>query len=354
MIIVGAITRLTESGLSMVEWRPLIGFIPPLSDAEWQRVFDLYRETPEYQKKNFWMGIDDFKTIFFWEWFHRVLGRLIGIAYAIPLLVFWLRGMIPPQYKLTFIFLLCLGGAQGLMGWYMVQSGLIDQPAVSHYRLAAHLGLAFIILSSLVWLMLNIIKTSLTPTTINHPPTTINHPPTTINHPPSTINQNTERLVLLHALITCIVLAITIIWGAFTAGLDAGLVYNDEFPKMGGQWIPETLTQISPFWLNLFENPVGVQFTHRWLGIVTVIVIASYYIHALRKHHNHWSIHVVTAMAFIQMSLGITTLLSQVHIAPATLHQGGAAILLCLMVINCHHLLSSREQTPSADHPSEP
>ncbi len=314
MIVVGAITRLTESGLSMVEWKPLIGAIPPLNDAQWQRVFDLYTQTPEFQKKNFWMEISDFKTIFFWEWFHRLLGRLIGLAFALPLLIFWLRGMIPQGYKLKFLGMLILGGLQGLMGWYMVKSGLVDIPAVSHYRLAAHLSLAFIILSLLLWLALSLIKQNTQTQTQNNKP------------------------ILIHLLAILPIICITIFWGAFTAGLDAGLVYNDSFPKMGGQWIPPTLNQVSPFWLNFFENPVGVQFTHRWLGIITVIAVLSLWAHAAKSGYKHWGMHAMAIMVLIQMALGITTLLSNVNIVLATLHQAGAAILLMRRIIDLRHL----------------
>ena len=215
MAIIGAITRLTESGLSMVEWRPLIGALPPLSEAEWQRVFDLYRETPEYQKKNFGMDIDEFKTIFFWEWFHRLWGRMIGVVYALPLFYFWLRKQIPDGYKLKLFLGLILGGMQGVMGWYMVESGLIDRPSVSHFRLAAHLSLAFIIFGYLLWVAFDLREIR--------------------------ASEKTTFCLRRHGWTSLVLLAITIIWGAYVAGLDAGMVYN-TWPLMGTQLIPHELT----------------------------------------------------------------------------------------------------------------
>ena len=322
MVIIGAITRLTDSGLSMVEWRPLWGFLPPLNDAEWNRVFDLYKASPEYEKKHFWMELADFKGIFFWEYLHRVLGRIIGLAYGVPLLVFWLRGMIPYGYGWKFFGMLILGGLQGLMGWYMVKSGLIDQPAVSHYRLAAHLSLAFLIFGLLLWLAL-----SLKPL------------PTQKTNPPYTL------ALKLHLVGVLAIICITIIWGAFTAGMDAGLVYNDSFPKMGGQWIPPTLKQYVPLWVNFFENPVGIQFVHRWLGITSVIAVLSYWAHTVIRSrtskHVHSYVHAFAVVALVQMSLGIATLLTNVDLHVAATHQAGALVLLSLLIVNLHHLKRS-------------
>ena len=152
LAIIGAVTRLTESGLSMVEWKPLIGAIPPLSQEEWNRVFGLYQATPEFIHKNSWMELEDFKKIFFWEWLHRLWGRIIGLVFALPMIWFWIKGQIPEGYKVKFVGLLLLGGAQGAMGWFMVVSGLNDVPEVSHYRLAAHLGLALLVFVLLLWM----------------------------------------------------------------------------------------------------------------------------------------------------------------------------------------------------------
>ncbi len=311
MVIVGAITRLTESGLSMVEWRPLIGILPPLNETEWRRVFDLYRETPEFQKKNFWMNIGDFKTIFFWEWFHRLFGRLIGIAYGLPLLFFWIKGMIPAGFKKPLIGLLVLGGLQGAMGWYMVKSGLVDMPAVSHYRLAAHLGLAFIIFAYLVSVGMSV----------------------------KGYEKKPNAALFKHALVTLLFVSITIVWGAYTAGMDAGLIYNDTFPKMGGAWLPDDFWQYEGVLKNTLENPVGIQWAHRWLAMITVGVVVSLWAHAIIKKHNIMAVHALVGIALLQMILGIITLLTNVWLPIAVMHQAGALTLLGTLII-CLEILS--------------
>lgn len=321
MVIIGAITRLTDSGLSMVEWRPLYGFLPPMDVAEWNRVFTLYQASPEFQKEHFWMELDDFKQIFFWEWAHRVLGRLIGLAYGLPLLYFAIKKQIPQGFGRTLFGLLLLGGAQGLMGWYMVQSGLINEPAVSHYRLAAHLSLAFLIFALLIWTALSI-KAS--------------------RPSPSVATKKTDWSVCAHTCVTLLFVVVTITWGAFTAGMDAGLVYNEEFPKMGGQWIPETMWQITPAWMNIIENPVGIQFIHRWLGMITTLMTLSLWLHATSKGHQTWRIHALGVMVLVQFSLGVATLLSKVYLPLAVLHQAGALTLLGLLTVNLHAMKLSR------------
>ena len=304
MIIVGAITRLTESGLSMVEWRPLIGTLPPLNEEAWTRVFELYKQTPEFQKKNFWMGIEDFKRIFFWEWFHRFMGRMIGVAYALPFFYFLLTKKIPDGFKLKLLFLLTLGGLQGLLGWYMVQSGLVDRPSVSHYRLSAHLGVALLIFSLLIWNALSI----------------------------RGVEKNPSPQLYTHAWITLGFMILTIFWGAYTAGLDAGLVYN-EFPLMSGGIMPPDMWHLQPYWINFFENIPSVQFTHRWLAITTAGIILTLWGHALYNKNVIWPIHILALLITIQVGLGIATLLSGVHINLATAHQAGAALLLATMTI---------------------
>ncbi len=298
MAVIGAITRLTESGLSMVEWRPLIGAFPPLNEAEWQRVFALYQESPEYQKKNFGLTLDEFKQIFFWEWFHRFWGRLIGVTYALPYVYFLITKKIPKGFKLKLFLGLILGGLQGIMGWYMVKSGLVDRPSVSHFRLASHLGLAFIIYAYLLWLAFSIRNFKATQGTFCQ-----------------------KR----HGWIAFASLGITIIWGAYVAGLDAGLVYN-TWPKMGMHWIPPELSSLT----SIFIDPVAVQFTHRWLAIIAAFFVLSF----------AWRVKSIAlaVMIFIQIGLGIATLLTQVHIHIAATHQFGAFILVGLMVYHMHRL----------------
>ncbi len=304
MIIVGAITRLTDSGLSMVEWRPLMGALPPLSEAEWQRVFALYQDSPEYLKKNTWMQIGDFKMIFFWEWSHRFLGRFIGLAYALPMLWFLVKKQIPQGYTLKLFGILLLGGAQGFMGWYMVQSGLVDHPAVSHYRLAAHLGLALLILCLMFWLGLTFLGAK----------------------------QNPDTALYTHGWIVLGLLIMTIFWGACTAGLDAGFVYNETFPKMGEHLIPPELWQLHPAWVNFFENHVGVQFAHRWLAMATLAAVLSLFAHALKKKTKRFVFYFLGIAVCIQVALGISTLLSGISLPLAVLHQTGAVALLLLLI----------------------
>jgi len=240
---------------------------------------------------------------------------MIGLAFALPLLFFWVRKMIPTDYHLKLLGLLLLGGLQGLMGWYMVKSGLVDQPAVSHFRLAAHLSLAFIIFAALLLCGLSLIfKTR------------------RFNNP----------AIHLHTLFSIACIGITIIWGAFTAGLDAGLVYNETFPQMGGQWIPPDFWKHESLWQNIIENHSAIQFTHRWLAIITVCVILSLWLHAIIKKNSFKALHAACSMAFIQMGLGIGTLLSGVHVHVAASHQAGAVILLALLLICLHQTRTQR------------
>lgn len=313
MAVIGAITRLTESGLSMVEWRPLIGTLPPLSQEEWERVFNLYRETPEYQKKNFGLSMAEFQYIFFWEWFHRLWGRMIGLIYALPFFYFLIRGMIPKGYHLKLFGLLLLGGAQGLMGWFMVQSGLIDRPSVSHYRLAAHLGLAFLIFGLLIWLGLSLWKGKGEECTAS---------------PVSAFLRG-------HGWMALGMLSVTIIWGAFVAGLDAGLVYN-SFPKMGDHFYPAEIQPGLSLWLHIFENHAWVQFTHRWLGVLTGLFVLSFALHAWVKGDRRGLSTAIGITVIAQIVLGIATLLTQVWIPLAALHQAGALILVGFVLASLH------------------
>ena len=298
MAVIGAVTRLTESGLSMVEWRPLIGALPPLSEAEWNRVFALYQQTPEYQKINVGMELEEFKNIFFWEWFHRLWGRMIGLVYALPLAYFWISKKIPDGFKGKLIIGLVLGGLQGVMGWYMVKSGLVDRPSVSHFRLAAHLSLAFIIFAYLLWIAFDLRGNKA---------------------------GNASFCLKRHGWIALAFVFTTIIWGAFVAGLDAGLIYN-TWPKMGPHWIPPELSAL----VNIITEPVSVQFTHRWIAIITALVVLSF---AWRTKS-----FPLAGMVFLQIGLGIATLMSQVAIPLAALHQAGAFILGGILIHALHGL----------------
>ncbi|WP_339853442.1 COX15/CtaA family protein [uncultured Nisaea sp.] len=303
MIVIGGITRLTESGLSMVEWRPLIGWLPPMSEPEWYRVFSLYQDSPEFQKVNTWMTIDDFKNIFFWEYLHRVWGRLIGIAFALPFLVLALTGRIRralyPRLGLLFL----LGAIQGGIGWWMVKSGLVDNPAVSQYRLAIHLSVALLILVTLIRTALGLVRTP----------------------------AETSRTYRRHAIAVLHLIAITAVAGAFVAGLDAGLIYN-TFPLMNGHVVPPDYGFAQPFWINFFENPAAVQFNHRIIAMLTFASIVWLLIRAIRSTEiaprTRLAIHSLAGMSAIQVALGISTLLAQVPVALGAAHQGGAALTL--------------------------
>lgn len=297
MAVIGAITRLTGSGLSMVEWRPLIGALPPLTEAEWQRVFDLYQQSPEFIHKNNWMDLSAFKEIFFWEWFHRLWGRLIGVVYALPLLFFWLRGIVPTSLKPKLIIGLILGGLQGLMGWYMVKSGLADNPYVSHYRLAAHLSLAFLIYSYLLWLAFAAWPKNYDATRLP-----------------------ASNCLKRHGIAAFAAVFITLIWGAFVAGLDAGLIYN-SWPLMNGNMFPDG--SFAPL------NEAGwVQFIHRWIAALAVILVIDFTWRGWRELTQVKWIFICLGLAVIgQFTLGIATLILGVYLPLATLHQFGAFIV---------------------------
>lgn len=311
MAVIGAITRLTESGLSMVEWQPLIGAIPPLNEAEWQRVFDAYRQTPEYQVKNAGMSMAAFKDIFFWEWFHRLWGRLIGLVFALPLLWFIVRGTVRGSLLWQLLGLLALGGLQGFIGWFMVQSGLIDRPNVSHYRLAMHLSCALLLYSLCLWQGMALMPTA---------------------HKPHFIWPAWFRKAGWSCLA---ILAITIIYGAFVAGLDAGLVYN-SFPLMNGHVFPEDGLFLNPIWRNFLENHGTVQFTHRMLAFATTAAIIAWAIKGMKMSDVPTATRRlfigIKAMVLIQVTLGISTVLLHVPVWLGALHQAGAIMLLTLLL----------------------
>ncbi len=299
MIVLGGLTRLTESGLSMVEWRPVTGWLPPLDHKEWERVFAAYRETPEFRQLNFWMTLEDFRRIFWLEYLHRLLGRIIGLLYLIPLAWFSLRFRLPPGLITRLVGLLLLGAGQGVLGWYMVKSGLIDQPSVSHYRLAAHLGLAVVIYGALLLTALNL-RDGWSPKPA---------------WPPR------EVLAIMGLIL------VTMLWGAFLAGIDGGAVYN-TFPLMNGRLVPSEIADLSPLWRNPFENVAAVQFLHRLLGTATVLAVCLWWIRN-RSRLAAWA----ALMALAQFGLGAVVVLAGASVPVAVLHQTGAMILLSLMIL---------------------
>lgn len=311
MVLVGGITRLTESGLSITRWQPVEGVLPPLSPAAWDQAFADYRQTTEYQQLNAGMTLGDFQGIYWWEYVHRLLGRLIGVAFALPLLVLGLRGRVPRWAWPHLAGLLALGALQGAIGWWMVQSGLVDRTDVSHYRLAVHLGMAIAILAYMLAVALRLLgAASATPA----------QPPT---DPPR-----------LHLIGFSALLAVTIVWGALTAGADAGWLYP-EFPLMGGRLLPAEMFALEPAWLNLVENQAAIQWTHRALATLTLLAGLAL---AVRLWAGGGSIAAVRAagllglMLLAQFGLGIATLLAHVPLPLAVLHQGTAVLVVAATV----------------------
>ncbi|TDI58771.1 MAG: heme A synthase [Alphaproteobacteria bacterium] len=301
MVLLGGATRLTESGLSMVDWHPVTGWFPPLSDVAWQAEFDKYKQTPEFIKENSFFEVDDFKQIFWLEFLHRLLGRLIGIAFALPFFWFLARRQIPRGMTAKLWVALALGGAQGFMGWYMVKSGLVDRPSVSQYRLAAHLGLAVIVYGYLLWLIRDIRSRSR--------------------------GQLSFWPIALMGLIF-----LQLMSGAFVAGLDAGVIYN-TWPLIDGALIPSDIYSDPPFYPGVFEDYRIVQFNHRMLAYLVAVVVGFVW---FRYRHTEPVVHGLVFMTLIQIGLGIWTLLMVVPIWVALAHQAGALALFTMALALAH------------------
>ena len=316
MVVVGGVTRLTHSGLSMVEWKPLVGSIPPLDQAQWEAVFHQYQATPEYQKVNRGMALEEFKGIFWWEYFHRLLGRAIGVVFALPLLYFLLRRKIdgPLALKLAGIFL--LGGLQGAMGWYMVKSGLVDDPRVSQFRLTAHLGIALLILAAMLWTALDVL------------------------HPDRTAHGAPRRRLGNFAAALAVLIFLMALSGGFVAGIRAGFAYN-TFPLMNGHLVPPEILSLEPWWDNLFNNMATVQFNHRMIAWLLMLLVPAFWVAARRVPmplRTRFATHALLGMLVIQFALGISTLLLGVPVPLAAAHQGGAVLLLSAALWASHEL----------------
>lgn len=315
MIVVGGITRLTHSGLSIVEWQPLVGTLPPLSEADWNTLFAKYRETPEYRLVNAGMSLDGFKGIFWWEYLHRLLGRLIGLAYLLPYLWFLSRRAISGAlaWKLAAIFV--LGGLQGAMGWYMVKSGLVDDPRVSHFRLTAHLGLAFFILAAMFWVALGLLD------------------PRQRGEADAATRLNRG---LSHGVVFLVFLMV--LTGGLVAGLRAGKAYN-TFPLMNGHWIPPEILQLDPWWKNFFWNVATVQFDHRLIAwLLAFLVPLLWWRCRAASAPVRLATSVLLGAIALQITLGISTLLMAVPVALGVAHQGVAALVLCATIWAMHTL----------------
>jgi len=323
MVVVGGVTRLTHSGLSMVEWQPIVGAIPPLNQSDWEQTFSKYQQTPQYQKVNHGMSLDEFKGIFWWEYFHRLLGRIIGLAFFIPFVYFIARKAIdrPLGLKLAGIFL--LGGLQGAMGWYMVKSGLVDDPRVSQYRLTAHLGLAFVIYAAMFWVALGLLFPAHSSGSRGG------------SHRDSRLRGLRRFSLALTALISVMILS-----GGFVAGIRAGLAFN-TFPLMNGHIVPPDIFMLEPWYLNLFNNIATVQFNHRLIAWMLAILVPLFWLKS-RSYplpgSAHLACNLLMAMLIVQISLGIATLLLVVPLSLAAAHQAGAVLLFTAALWVNHEL----------------
>ena len=305
MVVVGGVTRLTHSGLSIVEWQPIVGTLPPLTEAAWQEAFAKYQATPEFRHVNHAMDVTAFKGIFWWEYFHRLLGRLIGIAFFVPLAWFALRRRVTASLVPALVVILALGALQGAMGWYMVQSGLVDDPRVSHLRLTVHLGLALAIFAAMFWIGLTLMR-------------------------PRAVER--DALVALRRAGSAIaalvfVMALT---GGLVAGIRAGFAYN-TFPSMNGHVVPPEILMIEPWYRNFFDNMATVQFDHRLLAWTLALVVPLLW-WRVRRHADapraaRMGADVLLALLVLQVALGIATLLLRVPVALAAMHQAGAVLL---------------------------
>ncbi len=313
MVMIGGITRLTESGLSITEWKPVTGFLPPLNEIQWAREFELYQASPEYNKVNIGMNLEEFKSIFWLEFIHRLVGRTVGLVFFLPLIYFWRKKQISSVFAAKLFGIFSLGGLQGVIGWYMVKSGLKDIPYVSHYWLAFHLSTAFVIFAMLFFIALGrqLSNRSL---------------------------PKSSSIIRRISIIVTIAIFIQVILGAFVAGLHAGMVYN-TFPLMDGRFIPTGLFELTPWYRNLGENVTTVQFEHRiWAFCVVGLIV--YLLFLARKNQISGLpfkfICSLVVMVIIQFSLGVATLLNAVPVPLASIHQMGALVLFALsLCVNC-------------------
>ncbi|MDZ7682773.1 MAG: COX15/CtaA family protein [Fodinibius sp.] len=319
MVVVGGITRLTDSGLSMSDWSLIMGAIPPMNEAEWIAAFERYKEFPQYQQIYTGMSLAEFKTIFFWEYIHRLLGRVIGLVFLVPFAIFWVRGYFDSKMLRRAWILFGLGALQAAMGWIMVKSGLVDMPYVSHYRLAIHLVLAMILFGFCVWYALDL-------------------------KPSKSFSKSTDiRSLKRWSIVLMVAFTAQVVWGAFTAGLDAGYMYN-TFPTMDGGWLPQGAWVMQPVVANLVENPGTVQWMHRIIGTALGLIAAGLWwknrtsdVHQLLKQKGRMLLGII----LVQYVLGILTVITNVQLLTAVVHQAGAMIVLFFWVWYYHELKSS-------------
>ena len=315
MVVIGGITRLTGSGLSITEWNLFMGTIPPLNDAQWNDAFEKYKKIPQFEKINYDYSLSDFKKIFFWEYLHRLIGRLMGMVFLIPFIYFYLTKQFYKALIRKSILLFALGGLQGFIGWFMVKSGLTERTSVSHYRLAIHLAAAFITFAFTWWFALQLMYQN----EKRKPP---------LNGSP--------RFVVITLLVTIL---IQIVYGAFAAGLHAGKITN-TFPTMNGEWVPSGIFAMSPGWMNIFENPLTVQFIHRTLAWIILLLAGWLFLYSKRNEMSNpqrKGILFLFLAVLIQFLLGVFTLLSKSEATLASFHQIGAFFLFSVVVFLLFH-----------------
>ncbi|MEX2531288.1 MAG: COX15/CtaA family protein [Gemmatimonadota bacterium] len=329
-LIVGGITRLTQSGLSIVDWAPLMGVVPPMGEVAWQEAFDAYRAYPEYRELRQGMTLDEFRFIYFWEYIHRLVARAIGLVFLLPFAYFAVRGHLTRSLAGRTLLLFMLGAAQGAMGWFMVTSGLVDVPRVSHYRLAAHLSLAVVIFGYAVWLARDL----------------------AVGDPGPPVSGATQRLLRNGLAFVGALLAVQIVWGAFVAGLRAGLYYN-TFPLMGGGILPPDFLRLEPALLNLVENPSAVQWMHRLLGTLLLGVAGAFYLRVRRApdldSHARLLNPALFGMIGAQYLLGVLTLLLVVPVWLGVTHQAMAMILVGVWLVWVHSVREAGRAAGPAD-----
>ncbi len=324
MVVIGGVTRLTESGLSMVEWKPVTGFLPPMTESVWQETFEKYQQYPEFKIKNPDMDLHGFKSIFWLEFIHRVWGRTIGLVFFVPFMFFLLTKKLDRQLIPKLITLFILGGLQGAMGWFMVMSGLSDRPDVSQYRLTAHLLFAFLLYGWILWTALGLVFPK----------------PHTFKHASIKLYQYINTALIL-------LLVITIVSGGFVAGTDAGFIYN-TYPLMGDTLLPKDLFMLEPLIINFFENIVTIQFTHRVLTILVFVSVVGFWFKTLRlalPGRTRTALHCLLAAVILQMILGISTILMAVPVVLGASHQAGGLILLSAILWVRHEFRLSESDT---------
>ncbi|MFO1397611.1 MAG: COX15/CtaA family protein [Burkholderiales bacterium] len=318
MVVVGGVTRLTHSGLSITEWQPIVGTLPPLTDADWQAAFAKYQATPEYQQVNKGMALSEFKGIFWWEYFHRLLGRLIGVAFFVPYVWFLVRRRIPAGYGARLAGIFVLGGLQGALGWYMVQSGLVDDPRVSQFRLTAHLGLAFVIFAAMLWVAWSLV------------------------HPERFVaRDDRQRGVRRLAFGVACLVFVMVLTGGLVAGIRAGFAYN-TFPLMNGSVVPPEILSLDPWWKNFFWNMATVQFDHRLVAWLLAFLVPLLWWRVrgtpgMPPRAQRGAV-LLLAMLAVQVALGIATLVHVVPLPLAATHQAGA-LLVFAFALNLAHSL---------------